>query len=82
MRLKHIRKIAVLRANALGDFIFILPAIEALRAAYPEAEIVLLDRNCMDDNCDHTPSFVADISVEEVSTAALELLALPISPCD
>ncbi|MBE7549548.1 MAG: glycosyltransferase family 9 protein [Anaerolineales bacterium] len=45
MKLKHIRKIAVLRANALGDFIFILPAMEALRAAYPEAEIVLLGRN-------------------------------------
>lgn len=36
------RKIAVLRANALGDFIFVLPALEALRAAYPQAEIVLL----------------------------------------
>lgn len=37
-----VRKIAVLRANALGDFIVILPALEALRAAYPDAEIVLL----------------------------------------
>lgn len=36
------RKIAVLRANAVGDFIFILPALAALRAAYPAAEIVLL----------------------------------------
>lgn len=37
-----VRKIAILRANALGDFIFTLPALEALRHAYPEAEIVLL----------------------------------------
>jgi len=37
-------KIAVLRANALGDFIFILPALDALRAAYPDAEIVLLGK--------------------------------------
>jgi ADP-heptose:LPS heptosyltransferase len=37
-----VRKIAVVRANAIGDFIFSLPALEALRAAYPEAEIVLL----------------------------------------
>ena len=37
-----VRRIAVLRANAIGDFIFALPALEALRAAYPEAEIVLL----------------------------------------
>jgi ADP-heptose:LPS heptosyltransferase len=33
-----------LRANALGDFIFILPALEALKACYPEAEIVLLGK--------------------------------------
>lgn len=39
-----IGKIAVLRANALGDLIFTLPALGALRSAYPEAEIVLLAR--------------------------------------
>ncbi|GAA5513893.1 hypothetical protein Dcar01_02642 [Deinococcus carri] len=37
-----VRRIAVLRANALGDYMFSLPALEALRAAYPAAEIVLL----------------------------------------
>lgn len=37
-----VRKIAVLRANAVGDFLFSLPALAALRAAYPRAEIVLL----------------------------------------
>lgn len=41
-RLEGVEKIAVLRANALGDFIFTLPALDALRAAYPDAEIVLL----------------------------------------
>jgi ADP-heptose:LPS heptosyltransferase len=41
-RLPEVRKIAVLRANAIGDFIFTLPALEAIRNAYPEAEIVLL----------------------------------------
>lgn len=40
-----VRKIAVLRANALGDFIVTLPALEALRAAYPLAEIVLLAKD-------------------------------------
>ncbi|MDQ3856391.1 MAG: glycosyltransferase family 9 protein [Chloroflexota bacterium] len=40
--LADIRRLAVLRANGLGDFLFCLPALEALRLAYPEAEIVLL----------------------------------------
>jgi hypothetical protein len=39
---RGVRKITALRANALGDLIFCLPALDALRAAYPEAEIVLL----------------------------------------
>jgi ADP-heptose:LPS heptosyltransferase len=37
-----VHRIAVLRANALGDYLFVVPALEALRAAYPDAEIVLL----------------------------------------
>ncbi len=39
-----VQKIAVLRANVLGDFIFTIPALAALRATYPRAEIVLLGR--------------------------------------
>lgn len=35
-------RIAVLRANALGDYLQCVPALEALRVAYPEAELVLL----------------------------------------
>ena len=42
--LPGVTRIAVLRANGLGDFIFTLPALEALRRAYPEAEIVLLGK--------------------------------------
>jgi ADP-heptose:LPS heptosyltransferase len=37
-----VRRIAVLRANGIGDWTFCLPALDALRAAYPTAEIVLL----------------------------------------
>lgn len=40
-----VRKIAVLRCNAIGDFVFTLPALDALRAAYRDAEIVLLGRD-------------------------------------
>ena len=39
---KDVRKLAVLRANAIGDYLVSLPALEALRAAYPDAELVLL----------------------------------------
>jgi ADP-heptose:LPS heptosyltransferase len=44
LKLKNVNKIAVIRASALGDFIVTLPAFEALRAAYPDAEIILLGR--------------------------------------
>lgn len=37
-----VRKIAVVRANGLGDYIFAIPALHALRARFPQAEIVLL----------------------------------------
>ena len=43
-KIPDVQKIAVVRANALGDFIFALPALEALRGAYPQAEIVFLGR--------------------------------------
>jgi ADP-heptose:LPS heptosyltransferase len=43
-RLSHVRKIAVFRPNAVGDFMYCLPALHALRHAYREAEIVCLER--------------------------------------
>ncbi len=37
-----VRRIAVLRSNGIGDFVVAVPALQALRAAYPEAEITYL----------------------------------------
>jgi ADP-heptose:LPS heptosyltransferase len=41
---ERVRRIAVLRANGLGDLVLSLPALDALRARFPDAEIVLLGR--------------------------------------
>ncbi|MFD0664622.1 glycosyltransferase family 9 protein [Thermocatellispora tengchongensis] len=40
-----VRRIAVLRANALGDLVVSLPAIEALKRAYPQARLTLLGQD-------------------------------------
>jgi ADP-heptose:LPS heptosyltransferase len=42
MRLQNVRRIAVLRANGIGDLIFALPALASLKAAYPQASLTLL----------------------------------------
>jgi ADP-heptose:LPS heptosyltransferase len=44
MSSNEVRKIAVLRPNAVGDFVFALPALHALKQRYPDAEIVLLGK--------------------------------------
>jgi ADP-heptose:LPS heptosyltransferase len=38
----EVRRIAVLRCNALGDYLMATPALAALRAAFPGSEITLL----------------------------------------
>lgn len=43
-RFDGVTKIAVLRPNAVGDFVFALPALHALKHAYPDAELVFLGK--------------------------------------
>lgn len=42
--LRGVRKLAVFRPNELGDYLFTLPALHALRKAYPAAELVYLGK--------------------------------------
>lgn len=41
-RIEGVSRIAVLRANGIGDLVFALPALDALRRAYPHASVTLL----------------------------------------
>ena len=41
-RVEAVQRIAVLRANALGDFLVVVPALQALRDAYPGAQITVM----------------------------------------
>ena len=41
-KVEDVERIAVLRANGIGDFVVAVPALEALRAAYPGARITFL----------------------------------------
>jgi ADP-heptose:LPS heptosyltransferase len=40
--LRDVRKIAVFRPNAVGDFMYCLPALQAIKHTYPDAEVVYL----------------------------------------
>ncbi len=57
------KKIAILRANALGDFIFILPALQALKDTFPGAEIVLLGKAWHQEYLVNRPSNVDRVVV-------------------
>jgi ADP-heptose:LPS heptosyltransferase len=52
------RKIAVLHAKALGDLIVILPALEAIKATYPDTELTLLARPWAKEFLSARPSVV------------------------
>lgn len=62
-RISDVRRIAVVRANGLGDFMFSLPAIEALRFTYPAAEIVLLAKEWHREFLANRPSPIDRVEV-------------------
>lgn len=43
--LENVRRIAVFRPNAVGDFVFSLPALRSLKNVYPKAELVYIGRS-------------------------------------
>lgn len=43
-RVRDVRKVAVFRPSAIGDFMFCLPALHALKASYPDAELVYVGK--------------------------------------
>jgi ADP-heptose:LPS heptosyltransferase len=58
-----IRKILALRPNAVGDFVFALPALHALRHTYPEARIVYLGKPWHAEFLKNRPAPVDEIIV-------------------
>jgi ADP-heptose:LPS heptosyltransferase len=62
-RFDGIGRIAVLRGGGLGDLIMTLPAVEALAAAYPDAEIVLLGTSLHAELLADRPSPFATVEV-------------------
>ncbi len=58
-----VQRIAVLRANALGDFVFTLPALAALRARFPAAHVTLLGREWHREFVAGRPEIVDQVAV-------------------
>lgn len=56
-----VRRIAVLRGGGLGDLLFAVPAMTALRAAYPDAELVLLGTRLHRELLTGRPSPVTEV---------------------
>ncbi len=80
MRVPDVRKIAVLRANGLGDYIFTLPALVALKVAYPQAEIVLLGKEWHKDFLTGRPGPVDRVIVMPPSRGVNEIAGAEENP--
>src|SRR5205807_9804435 len=49
------RKVVVLRASRIGDFLCAIPAVRALRATLPEAEITMITLPLLRDIAERSP---------------------------
>jgi ADP-heptose:LPS heptosyltransferase len=67
-----VRRIAVLRGGGIGDLIFAMPAIDALAATYPRAEIVLLGSPVHAALLDGRPSSVSRVEVLPIARGVRE----------
>lgn len=69
----EVERIAVLRANGIGDFLFAQPALEALRLAYPEAELTLLGSPWHAELLQGRPSPIDEVVVVPISRGVREV---------
>lgn len=67
-----VRRIAVLRGGGLGDLLFAMPAIDALAAAYPDAELVLLGTRLHAALLDERPGPVRRVHLLPPATGVYE----------
>lgn len=77
--LREARTVAVLRPNAVGDFVFALPALHALKDAYPDARIIYIGRQWHAEFLRERPGPVDEVAVIPPCPG---VGAPPDQPCD
>ncbi len=70
---ERVRRIAVLRGGGLGDLLFAMPAMDALAAAYPDAELILLGSPVHAELLRGRPSSVSRVEVLPVARGVREV---------
>jgi hypothetical protein len=61
--LPNIHKILVLRPNAIGDFMFCLPALAALKVGFPDAHLSFVGKSWHADFMRDRPSPIDEVLV-------------------
>lgn len=78
--ISNVKKIAVLRSNSIGDYIVALPALHALREAYPKAEITLLGQHWHETFLKNRPGPVDRVEVVPFMEGIYSSRAFPPEP--